>query len=145
MASRTFHALFLGAAVLVGWPPSVTSVLAQDATRYTATGSTYPSGFEVAFEWRYSCPDGRGCSFNCPGSGGANNVTKLSMRWGSIPTGKTERAAGIFYEFSTMQIPRGNGFVLTTGISTLACQVQGMNLDYSGPTDTPTGSIAKSK
>ena len=142
MASRTFHALFLGA-VLVGWP-SVTSVLAQDA-KSTGTGSTYPSGFEVAFEWRYSCPDGRGCSFNCPGSGGANNVTKLSMRWGSIPAGKTERAAGIFYEFSTMQIARGNGFVVTTGISTLACQVQGMNLDYSGPTDTPTGAVAKGK
>jgi hypothetical protein len=67
------------------------------------------------------------------------------MRLGSIPAGKIEHSAAIFYEFSTMQIPRGNGFVLTTGISTLACQVQGMNLDYSGPTDTPTGSIAKSK
>ena len=143
MAFKSFHALFLAAAVLVGWP-SGTSLLAQDA-RYTGTGSTYPSGFEVAFEWRYSCPDGRGCSFNCPGSGGANSVTKLSMHLGSIPAGKTERAAGIFYEFSTMQIPRGNGFVVTTGISTLACQVQGMNLDYSGPADTPTGSIAKSK
>jgi hypothetical protein len=141
MAFKAFHALFLGAVVLVGGP-SVTSLLAQDA-RYTAAGSTYPSGFDVAFEWRYSCADGKGCSFSCPGSGGANNVTKLSMRWGSIPTGKTERAAGIFYEFSTMQIPRGNGFVVTTGISTLACQVQGMNLDYSG--NTPTGSIAKGK
>jgi hypothetical protein len=144
MAFKAFHALFLGAAVLVGGP-SVTSLLAQDATKYTGAGSTYPSGFEVAFEWRYSCPEGRGCSFNCPGSGGANNVTKLSMRWGSIPAGKTERAAGIFYEFSTMQIPRGNGFVVTTGISTLACQVQGMSLDYSGPADTPTGAIAKGK
>jgi hypothetical protein len=38
-----------------------------------------------------------------------------------------------------MQIPRGNGFVLATGISTFACQVQGMNLDYSRPTDTQTG------
>jgi len=143
MAFKSFHALLLAAAVLVGWP-SVTPLLAQDA-KYTGAGSTYPSGFEVAFEWRYSCPDGKGCSFSCPGSGGANNVTKLSMRLGSIPTGKIEHSAGIFYEFSTMQIPRGNGFVLTTGISTLACQVQGMNLDYSGPTDTPTGSIAKSK
>src|SRR5215510_12086528 len=143
MAFKAFHALFLAAAVLVGGP-SVTSLLAQDA-RSTGTGSTFASGFDVSFDWRYSCPDGRGCSFNCPGSGGANNVTKLSMRWGSIPAGKTERAAGIFYEFSTMQIARGNGFVVTTGISTLACQVQGMNLDYSGPSDTPTGSIAKSK
>ena len=143
MTSKTFHTLFLAAAVLVGWP-SVTSLLAQDA-KSAGTGSTFPSGFEASFEWRYSCADGRGCSFNCPGSGGANNVTKLSMRLGSIPSGKTERAAGIFYEFSTMQIPRGNGFVITTGISTLACQVQGMNLDYSGPSDTPTGSMAKGK
>jgi hypothetical protein len=143
MAFKSFHALLLAAAVLVGWP-SVTPLLAQDA-RYTGAGSTYPSGFEVAFEWRYSCPDGKGCSFSCPGSGGANNVTKLSMRLGSILAGRIEHSAGIFYEFSTMQIPRGNGFVLTTGISTLACQVQGMNLDYSGPTDTPTGAIAKSK
>ena len=143
MAFKSFHALLLAAAVLVGWP-SVTPLLAQDA-KYKGTGSTYPSGFEVAFEWRYSCPDGRGCSFNCPGSGGASNVTQLSMRWGSVPTGRTERAAGIFYEFSTVQIPRGNGFVVTTGISTLACQVQGMNLDYSGPTDTSTGAIAKGK
>jgi hypothetical protein len=143
MASKTFHTLFLVAAVLVGWP-SVTSLLAQDG-KSAGTGSTFPSGFEATFEWRYSCPDGKGCSFNCPGSGGANNVTKLSMRLGSIPAGKTERAAGIFYEFSTMQIPRGNGFVVTTGISTLACQVQGMNLDYSGPADAPTGSIAKGK
>ena len=143
MAFKACYALFLGAAVLVGWP-SVTPLVAQDS-RAAGTGSTYPSGFDVSFEWRYSCPDGKGCSFNCPGSGGASNVTKLSMHLGSIPAGKTERAAGIFYEFATMQIPRGNGFVLTTGISTLACQVQGMNLEFSGPTDTPTGSIAKSK
>ena len=32
-----------------------------------------------------------------------------------------------------LQIPRANGFSLTTGISTLSCQVNGMDLDYSGP------------
>jgi hypothetical protein len=52
---------------------------------------------------------------------------------GTIPLRGTEKAFGIFYEFSTMEIPRANGFSLTTGISTLACQVSGMNLDYSGP------------
>jgi len=52
---------------------------------------------------------------------------------GSIPIGKIENSAGVFYEFTTTQIPRGNGFAVTTGISTLACQVQGMSLDYSGP------------
>jgi hypothetical protein len=49
----------------------------------------------------------------------------------TMPVGK-ENAAGIFYEYSTLDVPRGNGFNITTGISTLACQVNGMNLDYSG-------------
>jgi hypothetical protein len=52
---------------------------------------------------------------------------------GTIPLRGTEKAFGIFYEFSTTEIPRANGFSLTTGISTLSCQVSGMNLDYSGP------------
>jgi hypothetical protein len=66
-------------------------------------------------------------------SGGASNVTKLAIHLGTIPLRSTEKAFGIFYEFSTMEIPRANGFSLTTGISTLSCQVNGMNLDYSGP------------
>jgi hypothetical protein len=108
----------------------VGSVWAQSAR---PKGSIYPKGFEVALEWQYSCPDGKACSFNCPGSGGASNVTKLSIYLGSIPIGKIENSAGVFYEFTTTQLPHGNGFAITTGISTLACQVQGMNLDYSGP------------
>ena len=52
------------------------------------------------------------------------------------PIGDTEKVGGIFYEFSTVEIPRANGFSLTTGISTLSCQVNGMNLDYSGPPRT---------
>jgi len=59
--------------------------------------------------------------------------TKLSIHLGTFPVGDTEKAGGIFYEFSTMEIPRANGFSITTGISTLSCQVNGMNLDYSGP------------
>jgi hypothetical protein len=34
---------------------------------------------------------------------------------------------------------------LLTGISSLSCQVQGMNLDSSGAPDTQTGSILKAK
>ena len=67
-------------------------------------------------------------------------MTKLSLYLGAIPVGRTEHTTGVFYEFSTMQIPRANGFSLTTGISTLSCQVNGMNLDYAGPTNTPTAS-----
>src|SRR5215813_10473055 len=127
--SKRFPALFLATAVAC---TAVTPLSAQSG-RPTAKGSIYPKGFEVALEWRYSCPDGKGCSFNCPGSGGASNVTTLTIYLASIPIGKIDNSAGVFYEFTTTQIPRGNGFAVTTGISTLACQVQGMNLDYSGP------------
>jgi hypothetical protein len=89
----------------------------------------YPKGFEVTTDWQYSCQDGKGCSFNCPGSGGANNVTKLSIFLGSVPIGKNANTAGIFYEFTSTQTLRGSGFAVTTGIGTLACQVQGMTLD----------------
>jgi hypothetical protein len=135
MTSKSFHALILGAALLFGGS-GVASLQAQDGKRL-GSGQRYPSGLDVAFEWRYSCPGGRGCSFSCPGSGGASSVTRLVMYLGAVPVGSTEHATGVFYEFSTLQIPRSNGFVLTTGLGRLSCQVQGMNLDYSGPTDTP--------
>jgi hypothetical protein len=152
------------------------SLFAEDEKRWEAN-PLQPGGSEIAFEWQYSCPNGKGCSFTCPGSGGASNVTnlasggasnvtnlasggasnatnlasggasnvvrlasggasnvtKLAIHLGTIPLRGTEKVFGIFYEFSTTEIPRGNGFFLTTGISTLACQVSGMNLDYSGP------------
>jgi hypothetical protein len=137
MRSKGFYALIAVVALLIG---SVTSLRAEDGKSVSAEPS-HPSGLEIAFEWQYSCPNGRGCSFSCPGSGGASNVTKLSIYLGAIALHSTDQAAGVFYEFSTMQIPRANGFALTTGISTLSCQVQGMNLDFSGPKDnTMTGS-----
>jgi hypothetical protein len=109
-----------------------------------------PGASDVTFEWQYSCPSGKACSFTCPGSGGASNVTKLTLQLGSIPLGGNQRAFGVFYKFSTVQIPRANGFSLTTGISTLSCQVNGMDLDYSGPRksqddDAPTASVPSQK
>jgi hypothetical protein len=140
--SKSFHALVLAAALLVRGP-LVASLNAQDGER--AAGRTYPHQLEIVFEWRYSCPaTGKGCSFDCRGSG-ASNVTKLAIHLGTIPLGDTEKTFGIFYEFSTKEIPNGNGFHLTTGISTLSCQVQGMNLDYSGPTETRTGPLSDAK
>ena len=136
MASKSFHALAMAAALVVGWPS--VSLSAQDP-KGTAAGSAYPSGFENAFEWRYSCANGRNCSFECPGSGGASHVTKLTIHLGTIHLG-TQDVGGVFYEFSTVEIPRANGFNVTTGISTISCQVNGMNLDYSGPAETPTKS-----
>ena len=127
-ASNSFNALVLGGVLLVGGP---LTLHAQDGKR-SEGGPLDLGGSEIAYEWRYSCPDGKGCSFNCPGSGGGNSVTKLMIHLGTIPLSGTQRAFGIFYEFSTKEIPRANGFSLTTGISTLSCQVSGMNLDYSG-------------
>ena len=70
-----------------------------------------------------------GLLLQLPGSGGANNVTKLSIFLGSVSIGKNANSAGIFYEFTSTQTLRGSGFAVTTGIGTLACQVQGMTLD----------------
>jgi hypothetical protein len=129
--SKSFHALVLGGVLLVSGP-LVQSLSAQDGMR-SEEGPPYPGASEVAFEWQYSCPNGKGCSFSCPGSGGASHVTKLTLQLAAIPLSGNQRAFGIFYQFSTLQIPRANGFSITTGISTLSCQVNGMDLDYSGP------------
>jgi hypothetical protein len=136
MASKSFHALVIVAALLVGWPS--VSLAAQGA----GASSPFPSGSENAFEWRYSCPNGTYCSFSCPGSGGASHVTKLALHLGTIRLG-TQDVGGVFYEFSTLEIPRGNGFNVTTGLSTVSCQVNGMSLDYSGPTDSPTVGLSR--
>jgi hypothetical protein len=142
--SKSFHALVLGWILLV-CGPFVQSLSAQDGKR-SEDGAPHLGASEVAFEWQYSCTNGKACSFSCPGSGGASNVTNLTLQLGSIPLGGDQKAFGVFYKFSTMQIPRANGFSLTTGISTLSCQVNGMDLDYSGPRkslddDAPTASI----
>lgn len=140
----SFHALVLGLILLVGGP-LVPAANAQDGMRAT-DAPPHLGASDVAFEWQYSCTDGKACSFTCPGSGGASNVTKLTLQLGSIPLGGDQKAFGIFYKFSTVQIPRANGFSITTGISTLSCQVNGMDLDYSGPrksldSDAPTASV----
>jgi len=128
-ASKRFLGLVLSGVLFVGGPFAV-PLRAQDAKRVDA-GAPYPDGSEVAFEWQYSCTSARACSFNCSGSDGASSVTKLSIRLMTIPFG-TKSAAGIFYEYPTVEVPRANGFNITTGISSLACQVNGMKLDYSG-------------
>jgi hypothetical protein len=137
MTSKSFHALVFGAAVLSGGP--WVALHAQDGKRLGA--GQLPSGLKIAFEWRYSCANGRGCSFSCAGSGGGNNVTNLSIYFGDIPVGNIEHTPGVFYEFSSVEIPHANGFSLATGISTLSCQVRGMNLDYSWSPDATTASI----
>ena len=65
MVSKRILALF--SAVVAALAP-VMPLWAQDSKR-----PIYPKGFEVTTDWQYSCPDGKGCSFSCSGSGGANN------------------------------------------------------------------------
>jgi hypothetical protein len=110
-ASKSFLALVLGGILLVGGPLAE-SLGAQDGKRSQSDNL-------------------------CPGAGGGTHVIKLAIHLGTIPLGGTEKAVGIFYEFSTKEIPRANGFSITTGISTLSCQVSGMDLDYSGPPRVP--------
>ncbi len=129
-AKKSVPALVFSGLLLVA-SPLMQSASAQDGKR-SQDGAPYLGASEVAFEWQYSCTGGKACSFNCPGSGGASNVTALTLQLGTIPLSGNQRAFGIFYQFSTVQIPRANGFSLTTGISTLSCQVNGMELDYSG-------------
>ena len=92
----------------------------------------YPSESNITFEWNYSCENARVCAFNCPGAGGSNNVKVLTIYLGTISVGANQQSA-IFYEFSTPQFSRANGFSISAGLSVLACQVNGMVLDYAGP------------
>jgi hypothetical protein len=119
--------LIVGTVLLAG--QFVGSSWAQDAP--PTAGAPYPGSSTMSFEWSYSCPGGKGCSFNCPGGRGANQVTKLTIYLGTARVGDLN-APAVFYDFSTREIPRGNGFSISTGIGELSCQVTGMVLDYSG-------------
>src|SRR6516225_957518 len=111
---------------------------AQDAGIAGKSNPPYPGDSQVTFQWNYSCPSGRGCSFTCPGTRGADHVTKLDVYLGTIPLGD-QRAPAIFYNFSTYEVPLGNGFSINTGLGTISCQVNGMSLDYSGPPESGSG------
>jgi hypothetical protein len=94
----------------------------------------FPAGTEITFQWNYTCPDSKPCAFSC---GLSNNVKALTLYLGTIPVGNNQKNSVIFYFYSTTTVPRNDGFQITGGpASTLACNVSGMNLDYSGP---PTG------
>ena len=86
-----------------------------------------------AYQWNYSCPHSQGCSFDCSGSGNAASVTTLTVYLGAIPISPSQNSPALFYEFTTRDIPRGHGFIISTGLGALSCQVNGMTLDYAGP------------
>ena len=93
----------------------------------------YPGDSHIKFEWEYTCPENRACSFTCAGSGGGNKVTKLKVYLGSVVLENDQPSAAIFYEFSTTYFPSNNGFAVSARIGVLGCQVNGMRVDYSGP------------
>ena len=106
---------------------------AQNKGAPQSAGPPYPGASDITFQWDYSCPGGKDCSFTCTGTGGASHVTKLTIYLGTIPLGSKRNVPAVLYDFSTREIPRGNGFSVSTGINTLSCQVNGLTLDYSGP------------
>jgi hypothetical protein len=113
--------------------PFLSTSWAQNKIDPTDTGPRRPQ--TLPFQWNYSCPGaGRDCSFLCTGEGGrAVHVTRLRINLETITVEGSQKAPAVFYEFSTVEIPEASGFVISAGLSTLACQVSGMRLDYSGP------------
>jgi hypothetical protein len=112
---------------------TVNSSWAQVTGAASKPNPPYPSHSRITFQWNYSCPSSRGCSFSCPGAGVANHVTKLDVYLGTLPFGDDQRVPAVFYNFSTLEFPRANGFNISTGVGNISCQVNGMSLDYSGP------------
>jgi len=92
------------------------------------------AGAEITSQLNYSCPSNTACSFICPGGvgGGADHVTRLTIYLGTMPLGNDENAPALFYDFSTRERPNSSGFSISTGLSTLSCQVNGLRLDYVG-------------
>jgi hypothetical protein len=94
----------------------------------------YPAGSEMTFEWVYYCDNIRSCFFSCSGSVPTNNVLALQIYLGTIPLGNNPKTPALFYFYSTMIVPRNNGFRISSGIrDPLFCDVVGMTLEYSGP------------
>jgi hypothetical protein len=116
------------------------SSLAQDtgASPSGKPNPLYPDEAEITFQWNYECPVNRPCTFVCRGAGGgggSDHVTRLDIYLGTLPLNgiQQERAAAIFYDFSSREFPHSAGFAISTGINSLSCQVNGLILKYSGP------------
>ena len=124
------RALFLGILLFVG--PFLSTSWAQNKTEPRDAVPLFPRTSQITFEWDYSCPGGKGCSFICPG-GGASHVIKWRMYLGTIPVGSAQNAPAVIYDFSTTEIPHARGFSVSVGLGTLSCQVNGMTSEYSGP------------
>ena len=132
----------LSRAIILGtllFATPLNSSLAQDTGAVTSKPNPlYPGEAEITFQWNYECPINRPCTFVCRGAGGgggSDHVTRLDIYLGTLPLNgvQVERAAAIFYDFSSREFPHSAGFSISTGINSLSCQVNGMILKYSGP------------
>jgi hypothetical protein len=129
------RALVLGASLFVSLSPS----LAQDTGALPSgkTNPLYPDEAQITFQWNYECPINKPCTFVCRGAGGgggSDHVTRLDIYLGTLPLNgvQQERAAALFYDFSSREFPHSAGFAISTGINSLSCQVNGLILKYSG-------------
>ena len=133
----------LSRAIILGtllFATPLNSSLAQDkgALPSGKPNPLYPDEAQITFQWNYDCPSNRPCTFVCRGAGGgggSDHVTRLDIYLGTLPLNgvQQERAAAIFYDFSSREFPHSSGFAISTGINSLSCQVNGMILKYSGP------------
>jgi hypothetical protein len=120
---------------------TLNSSLAQDTGALSPSGKPnplYPEEAQITFQWNYECPINQPCTFVCRGAGGAggsDHVIRLDIYLGTLPLNgvQQERAAAIFYDFSSREFPHSAGFAISTGINSLSCQVNGLMLKYSGP------------
>jgi hypothetical protein len=128
-------ALIFGALLFV----TLNSSWAQDANGLVVEkpNPLYPDEAQITFQWNYECPINRPCTFVCRGAGGgggSDHVSRLDIYLGTLPLNgvEQERAAAIFYEFSSREFPHSAGFAISTGINSLSCQINGLILKYSG-------------
>src|SRR6516165_561376 len=91
---------------------TATTSWAQDTGVVTAAkpNPLYPDEAQITFQWNYTCPENRPCTFVCRGAGGgggSDHVTRLDIYLGTLPLNgvDAERAAAIFYDFSSREFP----------------------------------------
>ena len=137
---RRFSGSCSGALIFGALLFALNSSWAQDANELVAAkpNPLYPDEAQITFQWNYECPSNRPCTFVCRGAGGgggSDHVTRLDIYLGTLPLNgvQQERAAAIFYDFSSREFPHSAGFAISTGINSLSCQVNGLILKYSGP------------
>ena len=130
------RALVFGASLFV----TVNSSSGQDTGALSSDkpNPLYPDEAEITFQWNYECPINKPCTFVCRGAGGgggSDHVIRLDIYLGTLPLNgvQQERAAAIFYDFSSREFPHSAGFAISTGNNSLSCQVNGLILKFSGP------------